>query len=67
MAQNRGPWPTSHEGLFRWRRPRFTAYRAADDVRGWRAGFNRYPGVVIGAFVQLDRIVVGVTWKGSRR
>ncbi|MEW2474628.1 hypothetical protein AB0875_12635 [Micromonospora gifhornensis] len=46
---------------FQWARPRVTAYRAADP-RTFAVRLNRYPGVVIGAAVQIGRRVFGITW-----
>lgn len=54
--------------VFEWRRPRLTRYRAAE-YRRFRVGLNRYPGVVIGAAVQIRRTVLSLTWgaPGARR
>lgn len=51
---------------FEWRRPRITTYRAADRRR-FRAGLNRYPGVVIGAAVQVGTRVLSLTWGAPGR
>ncbi|RAO26492.1 hypothetical protein PSN13_06520 [Micromonospora saelicesensis] len=53
--------PFVNRYIFEWRKPRVTAYRAADR-RTVTAGLNRYPGIVIGAYIQIRQRVIGITW-----
>jgi hypothetical protein len=41
--------------------PKLLLYRAADR-RLLQVGLNRYPGVIIGAFVHVGWRVLGLTW-----
>lgn len=43
------------------RRPRLTIYRAANPRR-FQAMWNRYPGCIIGAAVQIRGRVLSLTW-----
>ena len=52
-------------GGFRWWWPRFNMPRPAD--RRTRAGLNRYPHNVIGAYVVVFGRTLHVRWKGTRR
>lgn len=51
-------------GNFRWCLPRFDLLHPADQRR--RAGLNRYPHNVIGAYVVVFGRGWGVRWKRSR-
>jgi hypothetical protein len=55
------PDETRYRYEFHWRQPRLTVYRAATRHHV-RTGLNRYPGVVIGAAVQVGWRVVSLTW-----
>lgn len=52
-------------GGFRWRWPTFDRLNPAD--RRTRAGLNRYPHNVIGAYVVVFGHGLGLRWKGSQR
>ena len=47
-----------------WHRPQLYRYRAADP--GFRAMWNRYPGVVIGAAVVVGRYAYCIKWAWAR-
>jgi hypothetical protein len=49
---------------FRWDRPKLTVYRAADP--GFGFVLNRYPGIVIGIALRVNRRVFGLTWGRPR-
>lgn len=53
--------PFKYRHTFEWRRPTLTLYRAADR-RPIAAMLNRYPGVVIGAAIQVGGRVLSLTW-----
>jgi hypothetical protein len=51
-------------GSFRWRWLKFDRINPAD--KRTRAGLNRYPHNVIGAYVVVFGRGFGIRWKGSR-
>lgn len=53
--------PVTYRHTFQWRRPRVVLYWAAKRRAFW-VGLNRYPGVVIGAGVQVGQRVVSLVW-----
>lgn len=52
-------------GDFRWRWPKFDRLAPLADKRT-RAGLNRYPHNVIGAYVVVFGRGFGLRWKGSK-
>ncbi|HEY9414861.1 MAG TPA: hypothetical protein VIQ30_08905 [Pseudonocardia sp.] len=58
--------PQPERFAFEWRRPRLTVYRAGEPKR-FAARLNRYPGVVIGAAVQVAGRVISLTWGAPGR
>lgn len=57
--RNGQPYAWRH--AFEWRRPAAHVYVAAERRR-FSVGLNRYPGVVIGAALQIGRRVLSVVW-----
>lgn len=58
--------PQPERFAFEWRRPRLTIYRAGEPKR-FAVGLNRYPGVVIGAGVQIAGRCFSLTWGAPGR